>query len=315
MKRGRYGALIAPGLQAYIDRVEAFYPPNATDLPVTEQRTVYNRMCRELRTPRPVGVSTEDRLVACGTHSFPVRIYAPVAAMARAVIVYFHGGGFLLGDLDSHDDICAELCISTNLLLVSVDYRLAPEHPHPAAFEDAFAGFQWADMTFGLPVILCGESAGGTLAAAVAHAARKGPAAPIAQVLIYPALGGDMTGGSYVLHAEAPQLTLRDVEFYRRIRTGGTPPAGDPTFEPLRDSDFSGLPPTVIFTAEYDPLCSDGEAYRNRILTAGGKALWQKEEGLVHGFLRARTTVPAARAAFERMAATLSLLATGDWPY
>ena len=175
--------------------------------------------------------------------------------------------------------------------------------------------FEWAAATIGPPIVLCGESAGGNLAAAVAHATRGNPVQAIGQVLIYPGLGGDMSAGSHVEHADAPLLTSRDIEFYRRIRSGNAYAPGDATLEPLCDSDFSGLPPTVVVTAECDPLSSDGETYRDRILAAGGLAWWREEPRLVHSFLRARTTVPRAAEAFARIIGAVAALGRGDWPY
>ncbi|MGH6948057.1 MAG: alpha/beta hydrolase fold domain-containing protein, partial [Kiloniellales bacterium] len=135
------------------------------------------------------------------------------------------------------------------------------------------------------------------------------------QVLIYPSLGGDMDRGSYVEHAEAPLLTVRDILLYCETWAGNRNCADDPTFAPLRDQDFSGLPPTVIVTAQCDPLSSDGEAYRDRILAAGGRAWWHEEPGLVHGYLRARHRAARARASFARIVAALAALGKGDWPY
>ena len=202
-------------------------------------------------------------------------------------MLYCHGGGFILGGLDSHDDVCAELCERTGYELVSVDYRLAPEHLHPAAFDDALAAFEWAAATYAQPILLAGDCAGGNLAAAVSHATRGHPRAPIGQVLIYPGLGGDMDKGSYVKHAEAPMLThARHRILSRHPRRSSTPTTRRCRRSPTAIS--RGLPPTVIVTAQCDPLSSDGETYRDRILAAGGKAWWYEEPGLVHSFLRGR---------------------------
>ena len=231
------------------------------------------------------------------------------------MVLYFHGGGFILGGLESHDDVCAELCARTGFEVVSVDYRLAPEHLHPAAFDDALAAFEWAAATCDQPVLLCGDSAGGNLAAAVSHATRGHKQRPAGQVLIYPGLGGDHSRGSYVTHAEAPMLTLRDLDFYKGIRTGGRDATGEINFSPLADANFANLPPTVIITAECDPLSSDGEAYGSRIQAAGGKAWWFEEPGLVHGYLRARHSVARARASFSRIVEAVSALGKDEWPY
>ncbi|MER9653254.1 alpha/beta hydrolase [Mesorhizobium sp. M0152] len=310
--RGKYETRLDPALWAYIDAVNAWYPPEVTGLPIDKQRAVYDRMCRAFHQGRPSGVKASDGLIAAAGRDIPVRRYQIAGQDAPATVLYHHGGGFILGGLDSHDDICAEICAGTGFDVLSVDYRLAPEHLHPAAFDDALAAFEWAATT-DRPLVLCGESAGGNLAAAVARATRRREA--IGQVLIYPELGGDENSGSYVEHADAPLLSVADIGFYRDVRSAKRQSPGDPSFSPLRDDDFSGLPPTVIITAECDPLSSDGEAYRDRILAAGGKAWWHEEKRLVHSFLRARTTVPAAAQAFARIIAAIAALGRGDWPY
>jgi acetyl esterase len=276
-------------------------------------------MCRAFHLGYPKGVTANDGIIAGDKgHAIPIRHYRMAGKPLRALVVYYHGGGFVLGGLDSHDDICAEICAGTGFDVVSADYRLAPEHPHPAAFEDALAAFEWAAQTTDLPIVLVGESAGGNLAAAVAHASRRHPRHAVGQVLIYPGLGGDENAGSYVEHAQAPLLTLRDIETYRAIRSGPAHTPDDPTFSPLKDSDFSGLPPTVIVTAECDPLSSDGETYRDRILAAGGRAWWYEEPRLVHSFLRARKNVGRAGEAFLCILAAIAAVAVlgkNDWPY
>ncbi|TIR25474.1 MAG: alpha/beta hydrolase [Mesorhizobium sp.] len=305
--RGKYADRLDPELWEYIDKVHSWYPPEIVAAPIAEQRAVYDRMCVAFHQGRPEGVTTGDGIVATAAHAIPVRRYR-VANKAVAIVVYYHGGGFVLGDLDSHDDICAEICAGTGFEVVSAGYRLAPEYLHPAAFDDALAVFEWVAATSALPIVLCGESAGGNLAAAVAHATRHHARRAVGQVLIYPGLGGDETGRSYIEHAEAPLLTLSDVEFYRRVRSAPGQALDDPTFSPLRDRDFSGLPPTVIVTAECDPLSSDGEAYRDRIVAAGGQAWWREEKRLVHSFLRARPTVPRAAQAFARIVGDIARL-------
>ncbi|AZO30125.1 alpha/beta hydrolase [Mesorhizobium sp. M1B.F.Ca.ET.045.04.1.1] len=315
VRRGKYAALLDPELWDYIDKVNSWYPQEIVAAPIAEQRAVYDRMCAAFHQGRPEGVATRDGLVATAAHAIPIRRYQMADKVAAAVVVYYHGGGFVLGDFDSHDDICAEICASTGFEVISTDYRLAPEHLHPASFDDALAVFEWVAATSKLPIVLCGESAGGNLAAAVAQATRHHPRHAIGQVLIYPGLGGDETGRSYIEHAEAPLLTLADIDFYRRVRSAPGQSLDDPTFSPLRDRDFSGLPPTVIVTAECDPLSSDGEAYRDRILAAGGRAWWREEKRLVHSFLRARPTVPRAAEAFARIIAEVGALGRGEWPY
>ena len=286
-----YARLIDAETWAFIDRTNSFYPPDTIDYTIEQQREVYDRMSREFFTGYPEGVSAETMHNALADRDIPISRYRAMRYDAHAVVIYYHGGGFVVGGLESHDDVCAEICHRTGYEVISVDYRLAPEHKHPTSFDDSLAAFEWVANGYTIPIVLCGDSAGGNLAAAVAHATRQHPKKPIGQMLIYPGLGGDHTKGSYVTHAEAPMLTMRDLVFYKDIRTGGANFAKDPSYAPLSDADFTGLPPTVIITAECDPLSSDGEAYRDRMLAAGGKAWWHEETGLVHGYLRARHTV------------------------
>lgn len=304
-----YDRLIDAETRAFIHRTEAFYSPDAVGMTIADQRRVYDAMCRSFHQGRPKGVTARD-VPADGV---PVRVYS--AGDPTRTVIYFHGGGFVVGGLDSHDDICAEICALTGYRVVSVDYRLAPEHRHPAAFADAFAATGWAAAHFGDPMVLVGDSAGGNLAAAVAHHARDRLDGVIGQVLVYPVLGGDTDAGSYLEHAEAPMLSHADVLFYRDIRLDGAEPENDPTYAPLQDDDFSGLPPTVIFTAEYDPLRDDGRDYVARLRKAGGRAVWINEAGLVHGYLRARTTVARARDSFERIEVAIEALGQGLWAY
>lgn len=310
-----YSSLINAETWAFIRRANSFYPPNTIDLTIENQRRVYDGMCREFFAGYPEGVTAETTAIETPTHKIPIRVYKTVAPEAAAMVLYFHGGGFMLGGLESHDDVCAELCARTGYELASVDYRLIPEHCHPAAFDDAVSAFDWAARTYTRPIILCGDSAGGNLAAAVAHYTRGHRRAPIGQVLIYPVLGGNQTVGSYIAHAEAPMLTVRDLLFYQDLRSGGRDTSVDASFQPLYDTNFSNLPPTVIITAECDPLSSDGETYRDALRAAGGKAWWHEEHGLVHSYLRARHTVRRARESFARIADAVRALGRKEWPY
>ena len=154
-------------------------------------------------------------------------------------------------------------------------------------------------------IILCGDSAGGNLAASLAHSNRN--ADLLGSVLIYPGLGGNMDAGSYLRHAEAPMLTRDDILFYHDIR--GPLALNDVRAAPLLDTDFAGLPPTLTIAAECDPLADDARAYRDRILDAGGVAICVEEPGLVHGYLRARHSVPRATSSFARIAKALNAMA------
>jgi len=304
-----YDTLIDAETRTYIRKTGESYPQDAVGLSIADQREAYDRLCRTFHQPHADGVATVDRMA----DGVPVRVYT--AGHPSRTVVYYHGGGFVVGGLESHDDICAEICCETGYRVVSVDYRLSPENRHPAAFDDAWTAVQWADREYGDGIVLAGDSAGGNLAAAVAHHARGRLESVLGQVLIYPELGGDMDKGSYIEHANAPMLTRDEVLFYHSIRVSGEEPNSDPTFAPLQDSDFSGLPPTVIFTADCDPIRDDGRDYHDRLDAAGVPVHRINEDGLVHGYLRARVTVERARASFERITVAIEALGQGVWPY
>lgn len=303
-----YSQLIDEETWAFIRTTDAAYPPDTASLSIADQRAIYDRMCRLFFRGYPPGVTAADRMFG----GVPCRIYPGDGAL----VVYFHGGGFVVGGLHSHDDVCAEIRARTGHTVVSVDYRLSPEHPHPAAFDDACAATRALAEEIGGPIVLAGDSAGGNLAAAVAQAiGRNGALGIVGQVLIYPGLGGRRGEGSYVTHAHAPMLTAADVAFYAGIRHGGVAPAApDATVSPLADTDFAGLPPTLAVAAECDPLADDATAYAARIVAAGGVALAVTEPGLVHGYLRARSTVGRAARSFDRICAAITALAMGTFP-
>jgi len=299
-----YQSLIDAPTCAFVNRTAACYPEDTARRPVTEQRAVYDAMCRMFFAGYPAGITSRDGTWA----GVRCRDYPG----AGPTVVYLHGGGFVVGGLDSHDDICAEIRAATGLRVVSVAYRLSPEHPHPAAFEDAVAVTR-ALLAEG-PVLLAGDSAGGNLAAAAAVALRgpglRGPGLR-GLVLIYAGLGGDPDRGSYLTHAHAPMLTREDVLFYAGVRQNAP---DDPTALPLLARDLAGLPPTVAFSAECDPIADDALQFCTRLTAAGVRAQRILEPGLPHGYLRARHLVPRAADSFARITDALASLALGHGP-
>ncbi|WP_295076389.1 alpha/beta hydrolase [Tabrizicola sp.] len=304
MTQPDYQTLIDAPTWAFIERTNASYPPDTATLSIAEQRAIYDRMCAAFDTPYPPGVTSHDQPIA----GVPCRIYPG----ARPTVLYLHGGGYVVGGLHSHDGVCADIRGATGLTVVSADYRLSPEHLHPAAFDDACSVAR--TLAAKGPLVLVGDSAGANLAAAACHALRRESLPIRGQVLIYPGLGGDLNQGSYLTHANAPMLTRDDVLFYKDIRHAGPAPAGDPTVSPLQDTDFTGLPPTLAIAAECDPLADDAQAYATKVAEAGGRAQWVVEQGLVHGYLRARHSVPRAAESFGRITSAIAALAEGRWP-
>ncbi|MEM8579567.1 MAG: alpha/beta hydrolase [Pseudomonadota bacterium] len=290
-----YDTLLDAEVHAFLARTSSFYPDDATDLSIAEQRRHYDRMCAAFEVPHPPGLSVQDRTLG----GVPCRIYTPAAARG-ATILFCHGGGFVVGGLDSHDSLSAELSAGAGARLVAIDYSLSPEHPFPQDFADVLAVFAALEGA----LVLCGDSAGGNLVAALAHATRASGRV-LGQVLIYPALGGARDLPSYVQHAHAPGLTVQDMDFYEGVRRACADVTADARFAPLADTDFSGLPETLIVTAQYDPLSSDGQAYAAALTAAGGQAEWVEEAGLVHGYLRARHMSAKAGASVARIIGAL----------
>ena len=297
-----------PEMTAFIERyVEVSGLSTATS--VAEQRRDYDRMLRHFSHPRPDGISSRDWRVSGRHGEIPLRQYRYREGETGALIFFVHGGGFILGSLDSHDDICAELCARSGYDLVSVDYRLSPEYSHPVHLDDVEDAF---NACAGANTLLVGVSAGGTLCAALCQRQRSGPRRAAGQVLIYPGLGGDSLDlASYRDNADAPLLTRDDIMFYRGVRTAGASlPVADPEFYPLAAQEFDRTPPTVAVSADIDPLRDDAAAYVEKLQAAGVDAEWINEPGLVHDFLRARHVSRRAGAAFDRICDAVTRLAT-----
>ena len=297
-----------PEMASFIERyLEVSGLSTATS--VEQQRIDYEAVVRQFRYAHPEGVETWDS-VCRGRHGqIPLRHYRYRGGNDAALVLFIHGGGFVLGSLDSHDDICAELCAASGYDLVSVDYRLSPEYFHPVHLddvEDAYHGCGHEN------VILTGVSAGGTLAAALCHRLAGKEDAPAGQVLIYPSLGGDSFDlDSYRENSEAPLLSTADVHFYRGARCAdGVPPLRDPEFYPLTADSFENVAATVAISADIDPLRDDARLYVEKLRDAGVMARWVNEPGLVHDYLRARHVSAVAGAAFARIGEAIVELAS-----
>ena len=280
----------------------------STATSVAQQRVDYAAMVHQFTYPHPAGIRTEDSELPGRHGDIPLRHYYHGPGDDSALILFLHGGGFILGSLDSHDDICAELCSATGFNLVSVDYRLSPEYLHPVHLddvEDAFLALEHKNT------ILVGASAGGTLAAALSHRLKSSPVRAAGQVLIYPGLGGDHHAlDSYRDNADAPLLSTQDIYYYRGRRcANGVLPFDDPEFYPLVASDYRGTPPTIAFSADVDPLRDDARSYVVKLQADAVSASWINEPGLVHDYLRARHISRVAGAAFARICSAIIQLA------
>ncbi len=269
-----------------------------------DMRRAWTLYARTLAAPRPPEIATEDRTIPTPGHDVPVRIYRPSGSKGPLpCIVYMHGGGFMLGDLDSSDTSAWGLCADVHAFVVSVDYRLTPEHPYPAAFDDCFGVLRWlsehAQQIGGDPACLAasGESAGGNLAAALALAARdRGGPSLRACAMVNPCTGEETTLPSYVEYKDGPSLTTSRMEMYTDIYCSGAKHRRDRYASPAYAADFSGLPPTFVHSAECDPIRDDGRMYAAKIAQAGGNVTYREAKRMLHGFLRARLTGAGARA-------------------
>jgi len=304
--------MLDPEVKAFIARTETFYPASANGASAAENRAAYDRMCDAFRTPHPEGVSVIDEALPAAqpTRHLRLRRHGVASARPGVALLYLHGGGFVVGGLDSHDDVCAELCAAAAIDVVSLDYRLAPEHPYPAALDDTEAAYRCL-VASGRRVIVGGDSAGGNLAAALClRLKRLGDAPALGQVLIYPGLGGDpFRNGKRNL--DAPLLSGRSSGGYRDVYAGGKAASlrGDPEFAPLCADDLSGLPPAAIIAAGIDPLRQDAEDYAALLSAAGVSTMFRCDPGLVHGHLRARGMSRAAQKSFAAVAQAIGQMA------
>jgi acetyl esterase/lipase len=261
------------------------------------------------RQPILPEVSAQDRTIDGPAGPIPLRIYTPPpTGTTPPVVMYFHGGGFAVGDLDTHDGTARQHAVGADAVVVSVDYRLAPEHPYPAAVEDSWAATRWvaahgdelgADSS---RLAVAGDSAGGNLAAVMAQLARddSGPHLDF-QLLWYPTLLWDNTLPSFTENAEAPILTRSAIEEFSAWYAGEIDPATAPaTLAPGRATSFAGLPPAYIAVAGHDPLRDDGVGYAELLSAAGVPVTLDHAEALVHGYLGYAGVVPATTAAMDR---------------
>ncbi|WP_066910499.1 alpha/beta hydrolase [Mycobacterium interjectum] len=269
------------------------------------------------RRPLHPELRVEDRAVPGPGGPLGIRIYWPSADPGRSapVVLFFHGGGFVVGDLDTHDGTAREHAVGADAIVVSVDYRLAPEHPYPAAVEDAWAATLWviehgpelgADTN---RMAVAGDSAGGTIAAVTAQRARArdqgGPAIAF-QLLWYPSTLWDPSLPSFTENAAAPILDARAVAAFSRWYAGEIDPSDPPPgMAPGRTENLDGLPPAYIGVAGHDPLRDDGIRYGELLAAAGVAVEVHNAETLVHGYLGYAGVVPAATAAQERGLAAL----------
>ena len=299
-----------PQARAYLDLQAAFGAPPRHTLSAAAARQL-DRTSRErfAETPQPVA-HIENRVIAGPAGALPVRIYTPEGKGPFPRLIYFHGGGWVLGSLDGSDALCRDLTNRIGCVVVSVDYRLAPEHPAPAAAEDCYAATVWAageaasQGDESVPLAVCGDSAGGNLAAVVTLLARDRGGPPLAfQALIYPITDYyEPATPSYLENAQGYGLSRDDMIWYWNAYAPDATQARQPYVSPLRAPDLRGLPPALVLTAEYDLLRDEGERYGEALRAAGVPTTIIRHAGMIHGFVNAAQQIGRAQVARHEIA-------------
>jgi acetyl esterase len=299
-----------PQTRALVDQIVASGYPGFCNMTVEEARGTLVQM-RELAGP-PEPIEWEDHLVPGPGGDFRVRVYRPVGDRPLPVLVYFHGGGFVCGSLDTIDGPLRALANRSGCAVASVEYRLAPEHRFPAAFDDAVAATRWVaahSESLGVDaarLAVGGDSCGGGLAAAVALWARDHDGPPLAfQFLVYPMLDPDCISTSQWLYGEGYLVTREDLLWFWRHYLP-TPESGrSPWASPLMATSFAGLPPALVITAEFDPLRDEGEAYAAALSAAQVPARVVRLEGMIHACFQMAGVIDRSRRLIETAASEL----------
>lgn len=303
-------------LAAMMNQARAAGVPDLCDLPPDAARGLYRQILAAADVP-PADVAVCEHRDRLGDSPVRVRVYTPHGVSGPLpVVVYWHGGGYTLGDLDGYDNVCRRLCADTGAIVASAAYRLAPEHPFPAAPDDAWAALQWvaanAARLGGDPARLAvaGDSAGAALATVSAIRARDEGGPTIAfQALLYPPGAGGHPGDfpSHQRHATGPTLSLRTMDYFNRFYFGDAGRAPDWRGAPLLAPSLAGLPPTLLQVAAFDPLRDEALAYGSALLAAGNQATIVEYRGLAHGYVSMGGGITAARLAQLQLASALRL--------
>jgi acetyl esterase len=289
---------ILPDTRAVLDQLAAMGGPKLTEVTPPESREMFRQMSAMMDLPvRDVPWTDID------AGGVPARLYAPASGLSDKLVIYFHGGGWVFGDTTSHHGFCSWIAEMAATRVLSVDYRLAPEHAFPAAHDDALAVTRWAagsPAVLGAPVRgigLAGDSAGGNMAAVTALALKNEAAVPlVAQWLIYPATDLLDYSASYLAHAEGYLLERETMDYFRDCYAPDKNTHGDIRLSPLRAPDVSAVVPAVVLTCGLDPLRDEGRAYAARLVTSGVPVQFHEAYGQIHGVVTLRGAIASAQA-------------------
>jgi len=292
--------MVHPSLEPYVNAVRAEPASHPSLVSADERRVAYRETALTHRGDVQPMESIDDVELALDDRTLHARLYVPLDDESKALVIYFHGGGFVVGDLDTHDALCRRLSADARMRFLSVDYRLAPEHPFPAGINDAvdtiryvlahLAEFDDPDAE----VIVMGDSAGATLMTVACALTRNENLGIVAQVVIYPTLGPELFTDSVHKFGVGHALDIDHLRYDYGLYLGGWTDHSDPRISPLMFDDLTGAPPAIVVVAECDPLRDEAVAYAGLLEHFGVRVELLEAEGMIHGFLRLPTMVPEA---------------------
>jgi len=298
-----------PDVRAVLAALEAEGGPQLETLPVVEARRLAAEALKPTDgEPEPVG-TIQDLRIPGPASDIPVRVYTPEGSGPFSGLAYFHGGGWVLCDLDTHDVVCRAIARRAPAVVVAVDYRLAPEHKFPAAVEDAFAATRWVSENAARlnidrrRIAVGGDSAGGNLSAVVSLKSRQSGPKIALQILVYPVTDlSSFDTTSYREFGDGYHLTKSEMEWFRREYLSNPEQAADPDASPLLAADVSDASPALVITAECDVLRDEGEAYAERLRKAGVPVTLTRYEGMIHPFFSMPGAIRDAAKALDQVA-------------
>jgi acetyl esterase len=308
--------VLDPQIEAVIAEMDAEGVPPVQELSPEEARAIYAKRCKEQWGALDEMHSVDD----IDADGVPIRVYRPVETDEPSMaLVYFHGGGWVTGSIETHDGPARAFAKRAGIVVISVDYRLAPEHPFPAAVDDAWAATSWVsshaeELKLDPDRIgVGGDSAGGTLAAVVARRGRD-HAVPIAlQLLLYPVTNSSADTPSYSLYSAGYGLTRDGMEWYWKQYLGEGGDGTNPDASPAQVSDLRRLPRAIVVTAEADVLRDEAEAYAQRLFLATVETEGYRYDGMIHGFMRMAGKVERANAAYDELAESITTMLAKTW--
>ena len=294
---------LSPEYQAMFEQLASAEPmPPLWEMTPEQGREMY-RAARPVITELPVG-QIDNQIIKSYDSEIPIRIYYPDGEGPFGTLLYFHGGGWVIGDLDTGDAVCREMSTLANVVVVSVDYRMAPEAIYPAAVEDSYAALEWVGKNKVLlkgndKIGVTGESAGGNLSAAVALKTRElnGPVVDF-QCLVYPVTDCDLSRQSYIDNGAGYMLEVESMKWFWDTYCPDKKKRLEPYASPIREKNLESLPKALVVTAEFDPLKDEGEAYAKALESSGIDVTYKCYDGMIHDFFSTAVAFPSSRTGF-----------------